>query len=319
MDRSGSLWRIGKVGHKYIFELSFEKATLLLGYSEVVATWERKSWGLSTKVTKVDRKNRTADFYNQKLTKTITLYKPKRGGTNFEDKVFKICVRAFHQKGKVIGRIDINLAQYARAEEVSKRLLMELSHGGDIVASIKCVYQGFQGANVAPSTSVMTAGTGNAYVARSSDIEELDKLLEGISTSSDNVTKSFEKDIIPKQKPGFLNEIKSPRRFSDMQDKNHKSNLAAEIEIQKRRNNNLIRRNKELIETNNELDEIVRDYERECSKLREKNRELQSNINRQLEYDDVIRELKQTKLSLALMHLENDDLKKQLNVKGNYR
>lgn len=142
LKKTGSVANIGKVGSKFHFSLEFEKVDKLLGPQEVVITWERRGKILCTHPVQVDRSTREASFAGQKLEQTVTLFKPRKGAIAFNEKVYQLAVRANSSKGKLVGRIDINFAEYVQIPQFSKRVGAELSSGGQVIMRVNSKYLG---------------------------------------------------------------------------------------------------------------------------------------------------------------------------------
>lgn len=373
---------INKVGSRFRFVVEFEKVTRLHANSEVVVAWERKGVVMATEPVKVDRSNRSADFSGQKLTQVVTLFKPKKAGFEFDEKAYRISVRLGNERGKVIGRIDLNFAEYVKMPEYSKRLVAKLSHDGDLIMRVTSTYVGEakkrKGSDGSSSVSSATFGTRGADersenstmfdIDDQSDMTDLDlpdiepptpdspvqmqekkaltqsqsrkdRRRAHIRTSSNSVvapSSSKRRDLEPSSKSSSSSQlIPTVNTMDDSVSSRPKAGSGvvrdegstrptvsrAEYEKLKRENRALIRKNNDLLTQNDELEERLatadknstasrlQEMEDEIEKLAKENRELESRLGREPVYADVVRQLKDAKMALAILSQENAELK----------
>lgn len=128
---------INKVGSKFTVSLHVESADNLLTANEVVFVWERNAKVVSTKPVSVDRDTHIAHFGGEVLSQYVTLFKKKKESSPFEDKVFRLSLRNGSERGKVIGKIDINFSLHVGIPSSSKRICAPLSNGSQVVMRVE--------------------------------------------------------------------------------------------------------------------------------------------------------------------------------------
>ncbi len=392
LKKGGSVRNLNKVGSKFRFVVEFETATKILATSDVVVTWERKGVVLSTEPVKVDRSSRAANFTGQKLSQVVTLFKPKKGGkggVDFDEKAYTICVRLNNDKGKIIGKIHLNFAEYVSIPEFSKRMVAKLSHDGELILRVTSTYVGEakkrKGSQGSSSVSSSTFGgdfrNEDARTATDSndqsDLTDLELPNDFEEEPASRPNRPQKKDLVASDsrrdrerkrtdnRPSFSGAIAaSPSRRRERERKKEKevatsagsvplvpeistreetiSSRAktanssytdtgssvrgatvtrAEYEKVKRENRALIRKNNDLQAQNEELEEKLTSaglnsnvgkvelLEGECERLTKEVRDLKSRLSREPVYADVVRELKDAKMALAILSTENAELK----------
>lgn len=142
ISKAGSVRNINKVGFKFNYELHIESVTQMLGSNDVVATWERGSKILSTRPAKIDKTSRVAHFGGQVLSQEVTLFKKKKENAAFDPKVYRLTIRQASERGKVIGKIEVDFADYVQIPSFDKRIGASLSSGGRLVLRVSSTYIG---------------------------------------------------------------------------------------------------------------------------------------------------------------------------------
>lgn len=95
---------------------------------------------MSTKPIHVDKNTRTATFDNETFTHEVTLYKKKKEGSKFEDKVYRLSLHPSNKPEKVLGRIGLNLSDHIRVDPVSKRIAAPLNNGSRVILSFSSTF-----------------------------------------------------------------------------------------------------------------------------------------------------------------------------------
>lgn len=389
LKKGGSVRNIGKAGSKFRFVIEFETCTKILASSDVVVTWERKGTVLSTEPVKVDRNTRAANFTGQKLSQVVTLFKSKKAGKgamDFDEKAYLIGIRLNNDKGKIVGKIYLNFAEYVSMPEFSKRMVAKLSNDGEIILKITSTYVGEAKKRKSSqgSSSVSSSTFGGDYRnedARTatdtndqSDLTDLDIPNEYEEEPVSRPIRPQKKDLVPsnsrrdrerkrESRPSYSGTVAaSPSRRRERERKKEKETSAgsvplipevstrdetissrtktanssytesgsgvrgatvtrAEYEKVKRENRALIRKNNDLQAQNEELEEKLTSaglnsnvgkvelLEGECERLTKEVRDLKSRLSREPVYADVVRELKDAKMALAILSTENAELK----------
>jgi len=151
LGKARSVRNVGKAAAKFRFDLAPESVDRLAGVSEVVLSWERSGKAeLVTAPARVDRTSRTASFAGERLSQDITLFKK---GSAYGDKVYKFAVRVAGGDGKVVGKIRLNMAEYAGVPDLSRRVAAELSNGSTLIATISSAFLGMSKSKGGPAAS----------------------------------------------------------------------------------------------------------------------------------------------------------------------
>lgn len=308
-----------KVPFKFTFDIIIDSVDKLVASGDVVLVWDRSAnKTLCTKPVKVDRQTRKAIFNNAQLSSQLTLFKNSPTDKTFQDKVVKLAVRAgSNGEGKTLAKIHLNLADYAEVPSGMKRISAELSNGSTLLATVQCAFSsmGKGGNGVGSKAGGKRFGGGNG----SSESDEGDiALTETPSMAQEDGGGS-----------GMLkNKLKMGRMGSKMGiGKNERRGRDSELNIdgpQSTGSNNgggadggsaaMERLRKENARMRKQVEEAEGGNGRE-DKLAEENKGLKKEIEdlkkalaREPEFGDVVKELKETKMALALLQLEKDQL-----------
>lgn len=392
ISKAGSVRNINKAGFKFNFELHVESVDKVMGPHDVVVTWERGSKLLCTKPAKVDKATRVATFGGEVLAQEITLFKKKKDGANFDSKVFKLCVRQNSERGKVVGRIEIDFAEYVEIPSFNKRVGASISSGGRIVLRVVSTYIGeakarrsSRGTASVGSRDPESDGQSAAAFDEEDERSELenDINLDDLDLNDDapvpqaplppvaqtltknaptrgrlrsNTSAPAEESQSSSRGGRFLRKVseQSPKhevpssvsvdtapvvatlkgsggrgRSSDSEvgatnvgvpSKAEFEKLRRENRLLKRRNDDLMQRNTELENRiqEQELDESAESVEQlmiENSSLKRDVDDLEARLAREPVYADVVRELREAKMALAILSLEKDELIQELRSK----
>lgn len=130
---------VGKMALTYLvfsYEILVESVEYLVESGSVVVVFERGDTLLTTKPFKVVAGR--ADV-GETLCKEVTLYRRKDGKDQegeFQDKLYKVALRLNHANGKTLGKMRVDLSQYADAEKEGRRLSFKLSNGASVVVTL---------------------------------------------------------------------------------------------------------------------------------------------------------------------------------------
>lgn len=388
ISKATSVRNLNKAGFKFNYELHIESVDKMMGPHDVVVTWERGQKLLGTRPAKVDRNTRVANFGGEVLSQEVTLFKKKKDGADFETKVFKLCARQNSERGKVIGRIEIDFAEYVDIPSFSRRIGAALSSGGRIVLRVVSNYVGEAKTR---RTSKGTASVGSRdpgsdgqssvafddgdYSSELGNDIDLDDLDINDEEPSPQVPQTPIKNTPVPRARGRPNALaaaeesqstnrggRAQRRKSDQSSKldmpasanvdtvsiatalrgvGWKGKSAdtevgatntgmpgkAEFEKLRRENRALKRKNEDLMQRNVELErrtqergtdgsaESIEQLMIENSTLKRDVGDLEVRLAREPVYSDVVRELREAKMALAILSLEKDELIQKLRNK----
>lgn len=368
---------INKVGYRFRFEVRIESVDKITTSSDVCVTWERGAKVMSTKPAKVDPSTRTAHFGGEALNQDVTLFKKKKEGASFEDKVFRLTLRQANERGKIVGKIEINFAEYVEIPSYSKRIGASLSSNGRIVMRVSSTFLGeakvrkgsrgsasiSSSAFDADSDAHSSSGLGDDRSELDTDLNDLDDLdVEHAMPRPTPLPAPPVKKPQPQRRPlhttsasDDVNQQRLPRRRlsgqspqldapprrelrdtaavpqnsrstrgrvdTDVGSTNGPAPSRAEFEKLKRENRGLRRNNDDLLLRNQDLEnrldvkaeqdggaESTEQLMMENSSLRRDCDELEAKLAREPVYADVVRELREAKMALAILTLEKDEL-----------
>lgn len=275
VTKARSVRNMGKAPFKFKFDLVVEHVEKLAASGDVIVVWERSPTKIdTTQPATVNRKTCKADFKSERITAEMTLFKTHPSEPRFQEKVFKIAVRTNDSDKKTLGKIHLNLAEYAEVPSGSKRISAELSNGAVLIAGIQCTF----------------LCMGKTADGKQGSIDGSDVSDESSPTSS-----MFSEDT----PANFLrNKLRMSRGASKLIMRHRMGDNGAPapstdgMTMDKLRKENQ-RLRKQIEETNDRSAEI---------------KELRLALEREPVYVDVVRELKETKMALAMLHLEKEKL-----------
>lgn len=357
ITRARSLRNLNKQGFRFRFTLSFETVDKLLAMSDVVLSWERGAKAVCTRATRIDKNTRVANFANETLSQEITLFKRKKAGSNFEDKVYRLAVRQGNERGKVLARIDLNFAEYVEIPTFSKRMAASLSNGGNLIMGVKSDYLGEASGKKSGSTGSNSVGS-SAFTEDDFPEEDLDNDLRDLDID-DNAAPPLRPTPARPSPPSRESSVDNGvARSASMKKRTDatQGKLSSSVSRTEQRGANLRARpakrttsateegatsaptpsradfdrlrkeNRALKRSNDELAERVEQLEHElgvgdADSLREENialrrdiEELKSRLAREPVYADVVRELREAKMALAILAIEKDEMRQELRT-----
>lgn len=291
ITRARSVRNVGKVPFKFKFDFTVETVDKLAASGDVVVVWERGSnKSVATKPAKIDKITRKANFNSDKIESEFTLYKTHPADKKFQDKVFKLAVRASGPDGKTLGKIHLNLAEYVEVPVGTKRIGAELTNGSTIIASMQCQF--------------LSMGKQNAKLESSDSdgIEDEAEAKQDLAMLAEDAPANFLRNRLKLGRVGSRKNIGRSEKKSRTDENN--SSLAnaadiANIEVLKKENTRLRKQIEGLGGGDAKLSE-------ENKSLQQEVQELRTNLTKEPVYVDVVRELKEAKMALALLHLEKE-------------
>lgn len=371
--KAGSVRHINKLAYKFKFELHVESVDKLLGSSDVVVTWERGSKVLSTSPARIDKSTRSASFGGQVLEQEITLFKRKKEGSAFEDKVYRLTCRQNSERGKVIGRIDVNFSEYVDIPSFSRRIAATLSNGGQVIMRVQSNFLGEakrrKNGSLGSSSVGSSAFAADAAADLGEDPRERDLDLVDLDISEDaapmpqpvqvsrsrrnnaraspSSTAPNDPDVDPynlalangaKKGPGKSSsannsadrserktpgKLKASKNFQSTDEGSTRATPSrTEFERLRRENRALRNKNDELGQRVEELahkmnsgafaNGSLEELQSENDTLRRDIGDLKGRLAREPVYADVVRELREAKMALAILTMEKDELAQQL-------
>lgn len=133
---------INKAGFRFAFEVQLESVDQIRTAQEVVVTWERGPKIVTSSPHRVDKSSKAVNFGSEALRQDVTMFKKKKDNADYEPKVYRISVRSGSGSGKVLGRIDLNFADYTGVPSFNKRLAAPLSSGSKLIMRVNSRYMG---------------------------------------------------------------------------------------------------------------------------------------------------------------------------------
>lgn len=294
---------MGKVPFKFKFDLLVETVEKLAASGDVVVVWERSNNKAEvTKPAKIDRTTRKASFANERITTEITLFKTQPSERKFQDKVIKLAVKANTIDGKTLGKIHLNLADYAEVPSGSKRISAELTNGSTLIASIQCVFLSM--GKTAPGKAGGKSENSDSGDDISEDMETDAKKLGG-----EDAPASFLKNKLKLNRAVSKKCIgRQEKRGKDDENNGDTANAADGAIVERLKKENA-RLKKQVEEYGGSSDSK---FVEENKKLKTEIRDLQTALAREPVYADVVRELKEAKMALAFLHLEKETVSLEL-------
>ena len=302
--RARSVAHMGKVPFKFKFNVVIETVDKIAASGDVVFVLERNNKLECTKPTKIDPTTRKVTFTNDKIGFEIALYKNQPSERKFLDKVFKLALKSGGPEGKTLGKIHLNFAEYAEVPSGSKRISAELTNGAILVAKIESIFISM--GKVSNPKMGMDDVNGDGI---DDEYDDLDAEAGDISKDRGEASANVKNRLVSRMsRTPSKKAISRNERRGKEQDETHSGGDT--IEKLRKENNRLRKQIEELERSSGQNFAPGSD----TSKLLEENRALKSELNdlkstltREPVYSDVVRELKETKMALALLHLEKEE------------
>lgn len=292
---------MGKVPFKFKFDLIIETVEKIAATGDLVVVWERGSRADATEPAKVDKATRKATFGNQKITAEITMFKNQPSERKFLDKVFKIAVKTDSVDGKTVAKIHLNFASYAEVPSGKKRVSAELSNGATLIASIVSSF----------------IGMGKALPKGQDPEDEDNDADNGREGDAGGGGEDAPSNFMKKRLGATMTRAASMRTIGRRGQKDPEPGGGGGGGGSDKTDNV-----EKLRKENARLKKQVDDLERqgayagqggggrtsdEAKALRQEVQELKNALGREPVYSDVVKELKEAKMALALLHLEKEE------------
>lgn len=310
ITRARSVRNAQKLPFRFTFDIMIDSVDKVAASGPVVFIWERnQNKVLSTKAVTVDRVSRKATFGNETLSSEVSLFKNSPQDKKFQDKVVKLAIKSGSSEGKTLGKIHMNLADHAELPSGSKKVSAELNNGSVLMATVQCQFISMGRAT--PKASNAAASPNEFDLTDEFDLESTDN--EGPSSNS-SANSTMKPRMSKPRLSGVIGSKKNMRkgggggggRDSEMDyainggDSNGGNN--ASLDKLRRENTKLKRqmeenaggRDSRLMEENKAL-------KREIDNLKDA-------LKRDPQFHDLVNQLKETKMALAVLQLERDQL-----------
>lgn len=285
---------VGKTSACFRFELCIETVTKL-GASRACVVWDRGNGKrvTSTQVVDVDPKTAIATFNNDVVSSNVTLFKTKKGDNRFQNKVVKMAVKEGGLGGKTIAKIHLNLAQHAEIPSTKKKIKAGLSNGGDLTGTLQCI---FLGKEDSPSPTSIAA----VAAARNSCGEE-----GGMESSMES---SLSPSADPFRSKSMMSRVGSVVGIGK-QGRSSGDGSSVKAALKKsREDNKALKQALKKIES-----EPKSEMQMKCDELEVTVKKLTQALTALPKYDYLIKSLKESKMSLAMLHLEAEKLQLEMN------
>lgn len=301
--RAKSIRNSNKLPFNFRFDLLIERVERLLSQRDVVVTIERSSQILSsTKPATVDNWINKASFGNEQISADVTLFKTKQSELCFSEKIIKLVIKQNNSNGRTLGKIHVNLGDHADFPSGSKRISAKLTNGAILIATMRWQLLSLtKGGNSLTSKSWVNSG-------------EADNLEQGFHRKPRSVTvggspKAFLKNPMKSGRVGSKKLIslvmgKKKMEYDDSKDFTYGGDKGNIERLQKE--NQWLKKqlrcctstiNGEGFSSNAEISKV----------LQNQIRELRNALEREPIFVDLVKELKETKMALAMVHLEKEE------------
>ena len=304
ITRARSVVQMGKVPFKFKFNLTIETVDRIASSGDVVFVLERNNKTDATKATRIDPSTRKANFGNAVIPFDIVLYKNQPSEKTFLERVLKLALKSGRAEGKTLGKIHLNFAEYAEVPSGTKKISAELTNGATLIAKIESTFISMGKTNGKPP---------KADAAMEEGGDDLGAEAEDISKDADSDHPSgFMKSKFTQKLGRAVSKTAIGRER-----KNRDDDSGAKDTVEKlRKENSRLRRQ---IEDMEKASPQTFAPGSDAAKLQEENRALKSEVNdlrmalaREPVYSDIVRELKETKMALALLNLEKEEYQLEL-------
>jgi N-terminal C2 in EEIG1 and EHBP1 proteins len=313
ITRARSMRNLTKVPFQFKFDLLIETVDKLAASGDICVVWERNQKVDGTKPAKIDRTTRKATFSNERISSDITLYKSSPSEKKFQDRVIKIAVRAGNLEGKTLGKIHLNLADYAEVPSGSKRISAELSNGATLVATIQCTFQSMGKASAKGDKKGDGASEADGDEDEEDDGDEETEAdtADGEDSPSSYIKNKFSQNL--KRVASKKTIVKKPGGDDISQAAGTGSGLSGDSE-KLRKENVRLRKQVDELEKSGTGGGVAGDAKvsEENKALRREVNDLRSALAREPVYADVVKELKEAKMALALINLEKEEITLEL-------
>lgn len=301
ITRARSVRHVGKVPFKFSFDFLIETVDRIAASGEIVVVWEKSNTKLEcTKPARIDRNTRKASFEKERISAEVTLFKTQPSDRKFQDKVVKLAVRSGGADGKTLAKIHLNLAEYAEVPSGSKRISAELTNGSILISTIQCQFLSMGKSTPAKAG---TRSDGAADGSTDEDDPEDEGRESGSSSMNEDTSSMFSKNKLKLSRQGsrkVVSRVESrPRNDENVHDLSNTDHGSEKLRKENMRLKKLLDEADRGSGDGGKLGE-------ENRSLRNEIRELKTALAREPVYADVVKELKEAKMALALLHLEKE-------------
>eukprot|EP00173_Palmaria_palmata_P002157 Plantae.Rhodophyta-Palmaria_palmata.ctg2342.p1 GENE.Plantae.Rhodophyta-Palmaria_palmata.ctg2342~~Plantae.Rhodophyta-Palmaria_palmata.ctg2342.p1 ORF type:complete len:330 (+),score=87.18 Plantae.Rhodophyta-Palmaria_palmata.ctg2342:83-1072(+) len=308
ITRARSMRNVAKTPFKFKFDILVETVDKLAASGDIVVVWERGQKVDGTKPAKIDKTTRKANFSNEKISSDVVLHKASPTDKKFQDKVIKIAIRSGNVEGKTLGKIHLNLADYAEVPSGSKRIGAEMSNGATLVATIQCTFQSMG--------KVTSKGDkkGDDALAADDDEEENEEEAPPDEDSPSSLMKlkfsANMKRASSKKMIGRKSQAPSASTNEDATSASVGGGGANDCDRLRKENARLKKQMEENERNGGGGGDAKTDEENKA--LKREVKDLRCALAREPVYADVVKELKEAKMALALLNLEKEEVHLEL-------
>ena len=290
ITRARSVRKLGKAPFKFKFDIIIESVEKLAASGEVVVVLDTQRKVECTAPIRIDRNNRRAVF-NEKLSTEIALFKAKPTDKKFQDKVVKLAVKSGTIDGKTLTKIHLNVAEYAEVPSGSKRVSAALLNGGVLIATIQSQFL-CMGKAVGVSRRSESPSQSSTDEEEGLNDEELD--VASFSSGPESSEKSFRSRL----KLAHASTRKSTQRERRSED---------DFGLEKlRRENGRLRKAVE------DAEKGVVNPQEEIETMKGEIKDIKRQLSEEPAYKDVLKELTEAKMALAILNMEKEMLEFQI-------
>lgn len=308
LEREQSLKQLDQQELTFSLRFTFDKVENIKGCSQVIGAIERNDAVLETKPAPVDRSEKIAYFSQETLEMKTILYK-KKGSKTLEPRTIKLKVKRWSDNGLsgLIGRADLNVSDLVDEKNSgSNNFAVKLHHGGDLTMKMEYEFVGEAQKDLntewdaETDISYSNGPTGNGVdykvdIGNHDDFKDL-----GVEEGKFDLEQNTPVKIATR--PKLSTSTKFINRSTSMKDKN----------------GSLAKKNKELNDENNYLRAEKNRLERKILDLETQNENLLNKMKKvQLEgrdpsSADLVQDLKNSRMALAIMSQENEEMKEHM-------
>lgn len=309
-----------KLPFRFTFEILIDSVDKIPITGPVVLVWERGSAKvISTNPVNVDNNSRKANFRNERLSSEITLFKSSPQDKKFQEKVVKLAIRGGSADGKTICKIHLNLADHAELPSGTKKVSAALNNGSTLIATVNCQFISMGRATpksgngnrngLLHSMSNHTLGGGklSSPMAGDTDARDMCRMDSESTISAQECSPTSGGDDTLKGKLKYKGSKKMTGRKSGRDNGVFTEGISNDSGMEKLKRENLILRK--------QLEEMDKNRGGGDSRLLDENKSLKAEIDslkdalkRDPEFHELVAQLKETKMALAILQLERDQI-----------
>lgn len=297
---------MGRISVKFHVKLRIERIDKIAATGTCVLVWERAGVASSTQhatspVT-IDSSSCTADFSKMPpLACDVTLFKSKPSDTMFQPKGVKLSLRSSRADGTALGKTSFNIADYASGSDAFVSISANLNGGAVLIGKLSC--------------TALSSDENDDDMSSASGEDPLPEARASDAGSS--VTEEGSPTWLLRNK--FKARMNSQglswgkKRFADTEQNQAGRGRGGNDEARAK----LERVTQENEELRKQLEDVGNEGKIKAANdaLRKKINELKARREKNPLPMEVVRELKEAKMALAMMSMEKEEMLMELNRK----